>query len=574
MERFMCRVAVTIITIFMVACGGDSIHRSLENADRFMETNPDTSLTILQSIDTSLIAKNRDKALYGLLLTQAMVKKDIKIDNDSLIESAAEYFSIISESNYNMRSFYYLGYVRSRQNNIIGAIIPATKAYDISAKGEDYYWRGKTATLLADIFRYSWNNKETEKYVREAVSQYKNAGREDYYRYSMLDLARIKGDNGKLTDAVFILDSLIDYARNMPIDSGLLADCLWVKVSYLISLGEYDKALESQVELKKYPRFYTWSDDDDMCVSIIEKIKSGCFIVDSTDVRVYPRQVELSVKGSYYYTCLQQYYKEKDYKKALEYADSVIIEQNEKLIAITHNSIVSPQRDYYIETIVGERRRLRQLIWTTIITTTGLIIIIGCLALMYRLGRKVRRLQEDKLMKQIEELDAHKRINKKLLNSIAEKDKLFSEFEQQEYEKRRRLEMQIEKIYKERWGVFNMLCDEYYEKYDIVHLRKDIAANIYKEISKVKSKRSMHEIENMVDRYMDNIFTRLKEQCDFLSVSDIMFVTLLFAGFSARSVCLLMDLGYKNFYRKRSVLRDKIKESSAPDKDIFLQKMG
>ncbi len=80
----------------------------------------------------------------------------------------------------------------------------------------------------------------------------------------------------------------------------------------------------------------------------------------------------------------------------------------------------------------------------------------------------------------------------------------------------------------------------------------------------------MEEIENAVNLYMDNIVSRLKEQCPFLKRDEISFMALNYAGLSARAVCIFTGIGLKYFYVKRKRILDKIKCSDATSKDEFV----
>ena len=94
------------------------------------------------------------------------------------------------------------------------------------------------------------------------------------------------------------------------------------------------------------------------------------------------------------------------------------------------------------------------------------------------------------------------------------------------------------------------------------------------ELKKLRSDDSFKDIEGAVDAYMGNIMTLLRKECDFLKKDDFVFLSLLFAGLSTRSVCLLLDIKYKLFYLRKSRLSKRISESEAPHKELFLSKMS
>ena len=85
--------------------------------------------------------------------------------------------------------------------------------------------------------------------------------------------------------------------------------------------------------------------------------------------------------------------------------------------------------------------------------------------------------------------------------------------------------------------------------------------------------KNIEELENIVNSYLDNILSRVKEQLPDLSRKDLTFLTYLYAGFSPRAVCIFTDIKIKNFYNRRSRLKERILSSDAPDKEYFASKI-
>ena len=118
-----------------------------------------------------------------------------------------------------------------------------------------------------------------------------------------------------------------------------------------------------------------------------------------------------------------------------------------------------------------------------------------------------------------------------------------------------------------------MLCNEYFEKRDSDKVRLSLFNEVEKHIMALRDPKSLTELETVVDSYLDNILTRLREQMPELSRTDRQFITYLYAGFSPRAVCLFTDIKLKNFYNRRSRLKDRILAFDAPDKDFFVSKI-
>lgn len=121
------------------------------------------------------------------------------------------------------------------------------------------------------------------------------------------------------------------------------------------------------------------------------------------------------------------------------------------------------------------------------------------------------------------------------------------------------------------FDLLNRLCDEYFEKADSDRTRALLVKSIEEEISRMRSPNKLQELEAMVNRCRDNAVEKLRAQFPSLKEEDITFLTLIFAGLSQRTVCLLTGNKIRNFYNKRLRLKKRIGESDAPDKEELLR---
>lgn len=135
------------------------------------------------------------------------------------------------------------------------------------------------------------------------------------------------------------------------------------------------------------------------------------------------------------------------------------------------------------------------------------------------------------------------------------------------------LQSKVNALYGSRLDTLNMLCNEYFEKSDSEKLRLTLYNEVEKHILALRDSKSIAELESIVNRFLDNILVRIKEQLPELGKKDLIFLTYLYAGFSPRAVCIFTDIKIKNFYNRRSRLRDRILASDAPDKVFFVSKM-
>jgi DNA-binding NarL/FixJ family response regulator len=84
----------------------------------------------------------------------------------------------------------------------------------------------------------------------------------------------------------------------------------------------------------------------------------------------------------------------------------------------------------------------------------------------------------------------------------------------------------------------------------------------------------MKMIEEVVDKIHNNILTGIRTGLPALTDKDISLLTLFFAGFSAKSICLVMNWQVANFYNRKRRIREKIEASDVPHRERFLAALG
>lgn len=128
----------------------------------------------------------------------------------------------------------------------------------------------------------------------------------------------------------------------------------------------------------------------------------------------------------------------------------------------------------------------------------------------------------------------------------------------------------INKLFKKQWNTLNLLCNEYFEKGDS-SLKNTILTEIEKEIHRISGKQGVRNIQESLDRHLDNIISRLREQLPGLDNNDVTFLSFVYAGFSPRAICLFTGYTIKYYYKKRAVLKERLLSSDAPDRLFFAE---
>lgn len=135
------------------------------------------------------------------------------------------------------------------------------------------------------------------------------------------------------------------------------------------------------------------------------------------------------------------------------------------------------------------------------------------------------------------------------------------------------LESKVNALYGSRLDTLNMLCNEYFEKRESENIKFTVYNEVEKHILALRDSKTVAELEEIVNTYLDKILIRIKEQLPELNRKELIFLTYLYAGFSPRAVCIFTDMKIKNYYNRRSRLKERILASDAPDKEFFASKM-
>lgn len=135
------------------------------------------------------------------------------------------------------------------------------------------------------------------------------------------------------------------------------------------------------------------------------------------------------------------------------------------------------------------------------------------------------------------------------------------------------LENKINNMYFERLSPLNALYDEYYDKHESDSLRNSLHNEIENQLLSYKDNKKLAELETTVNQYQNNILLRIREQISDISKKDLVLLTYIYGGFSARAICILTNIDLKHFYYRRNKLKKQIQSTDASDKEEFLSKI-
>lgn len=575
----------SIILLFFIfnfiSCGHSQNIVELKEADNIIETDPSASMSILSKINCTNLSID-EFAYYALLYTQAQIKCGIKVTSDTLIKFPYKYFDDDDRADLYIRSYFYNAKISYNREDLRSAMSDALIAYDFAKENNNRFWTAKSAELISDIFFDVYNYSQAEHYTKEAIANYSLSGKLINQRYAFCDLATIYLNENKDYEAIELLDSLqLTFVKEDSIDANLSSylkhtiRTAYIKTGQIKNIEEY--------ELDEPERDY--SDDekiDDFLSRSIILCSEGNFdeshdCISNANLLANSEQQDARIL----YASFLHAQSIGNYPLASTLADTLLQIQSNIAESILKDAITGVQRDFYSKKAQINKKRSELLSFVLIIVILVAIIITLLLLIIHRLRIKNKESElnsaMDALLYMEEQSNKYNSQVKKLSDKLTEDTNTISELKK-ELDDRQEIETQnikiIETLFKEKWSTLNMLCNEYFERGESESTRISILHNIEEELNKLRSKKNLQQLERAVDNYLGGIMTCLREECRFLKEDDFTFLSLIFAGFSVRAVCLFTNIKYKLFYLKKSRLTKRILASDAPHKNIFLAKLS
>ncbi|MDE6316809.1 MAG: hypothetical protein K2L73_00220 [Muribaculaceae bacterium] len=570
-----------ISTIALAACRDNTVNDCLNRVDDIMETDPERALSMLDSLNPAAFT-TADSAYYALLHTQAQIKNDITVTSDTLINQALTYYTDHGPSNHVIRANYLYAKLAHRRKNYTEAMNFVLIAYESAKENKDHFWIARTAELISDIFLDTYNYSQSEIYTIEAIEHYTISEKKTNLRYALCDLATIYLNENREYRAVEILDSLYTVCNNeIPTDSIILEYIKEPRLVAKIETRQLQDLNESDINIIGIDATVDEKIDDSIRRSHI-LTADGDF--DSSNELLSEASILAKNDEQKIIVMYAQFKHDKatgNYQKATFLADTLLYLQSEIADSVLRESVTGIQRDFYSNKAIHNKRKSQQLTMILIAVIGFALTITALIWIIYRLKIRNRKTELESAMTSLMLIkDQAERINiqnKLLSDSLKEKSKTVTELKK---ELNSKLELEsknariIETLFKDKWSTLNMLCNEYFEIGSSENTRNAILNNIEEELKKLQSKKNLKQLEDALNNYFGGIMTLLRTECTFLKEEDYTFLSLIFAGFSVRAVCLFTNIKYKHYYLKKSRLTKKIMESSAPHKDTFLNRLS
>lgn len=552
-----------ILLCLLVSCTADrETDIMLDRIENLINDQPKQAYELLRCIDGTKISSESVKARYALLYTKAQYKNYIDTPNDSLISIAVEYYENHDTKKELMESLLQLGIKKKLQGHYSEAMLCMKRAADIGEDICDCYYLGQIYTNLFQLCTVVYDADEL-KYAEKAYANYKKHG-DDNYTIDAMNNIGISYYRAKEWDkSEAILDSVYIQAKQVN-DVFTIKKSAQVIAMIKVFKSEYDEA-ESIFKMLHNDYGYKYRPQDLLALAETHLARNekqqALQLIDEASAMVHDDRTRI-VYESMASNVLS---KAGDYQGAwshlMEYRelrDSVI---NSHL----QESIMAVQRDYVeqkleIEQVKSNRNNI---LWMCF--ASGLLAFLAFTFYYFNRQKVTRSLEMEKLLLQMAE------IRDVVANREATIEGLNRQI-QTTQEASDKLQLHVSDLINQKYQQLDDLCVSYFNGQSSMFTKNAIYRKVQNIVENFGSdNEAFADLETMVNTAQQNVLDLLKSELPNLKEKDYQFFCYVFAGFSSRSISLLMNENIDTVYQHRSRWKKRLEALDIPHKDLFLQ---
>lgn len=187
--HYKLRIFIPLFYLLLTGCS--STTNELKIAELLLETAPDSALMTLQRMQPITSLSEADRALYGILLFQALDKNNQTLQPDSTINFSVNYYLQKNKKHELAISYYYKARLYKKAQQFDKATDLYLQALDIIQDSKDYYFLGKIYSDMGDICNFQKDFTESLSKYQIALKYFQNANNSIEVSYKLIDIGRV-----------------------------------------------------------------------------------------------------------------------------------------------------------------------------------------------------------------------------------------------------------------------------------------------------------------------------------------------------------------------------------------------
>ena len=534
---------ILLLLCAVLAVGACSRHveGELLEIEQFVESCPDSALGRLSALDSVSCSRRRPAALRSYLTSLACYKLYREETDNTAISASADYFRTHGDKLRLMKAQFLNGYALYSAGEYREAVIAYTEALHLAEEQGNTLLAGLSCREIGSTFAATYSSEDFLKYILLAREWFVKGGHEKYADWALLQVGSAYAQCGEVAKSQDVYAEVIKIAQEKK-DSTLLAEGLCPYAENLANGNNPDEAIRMfeylRDSLHYSLRATSYAAFADAYAQKGNRRRSNALFVAADSLAGTPQD-------RYYVN----YWK---YRAALSLHDNPsAINAIQAVLAYTGGedyrklfmSAVTTQRDYFSERaqLVEMEKKLSHQKHYTIMACLGFLLLLLTMFLRDYIRRSHRRREQhhqekERLVQQIKSMSADHSSNLKKTTQTGMH--FFNALTQLNWQS------QPHKVVPELQRILEGLVSD----------------------DKIKGQliASLNETRN-------NLMIRLCEQVPALNSKEILLYCYLASQLDRNTVCSVLGKSPGAVSAQVYRLRQKIEDSSAPDRDEFLE---
>ena len=531
---------------FFGGCSSWRVNETLKDVESYIMERPDSALTVLDTMDRSLLKSERLRAHHALLHAMALDKNYIDVTDDSLASVAVGYYSKKGPDKYYARSLYYLGLSYYYAQDYKKAILEFTKAENVAERCDSLYW-GMTKSLQAHTYGKTYNDIEEMKCHEMSFIIFNDINEKKYSDMSNLHLSQTLFNNNRNEESKTILKHMLsDQTIDKSIMGSVLisyafANAVSDNPDFLVTDQMYTKLISDyDPSLLTYKDYWVWAYSLN---KLGRSEKANSIIVQLKDI-------DTSGTADYWMYMIEK--SNGNSQEALKYLEKSTNKIDKEVTKALQQSLALSQRDYYESEFENAEYKARNRKLIAISVGIGSILIL--VLVLWGTSVYVKRQREEK---------------EYYLNYADEIRRQLEASKNDDYPQLKRKYLEISK------SRFEMIAS-LYEEYVLYQGKKNAEHAVYSKVSEIinaflTDNANHKQLESVLDESLGGIVSMLRKEMPKLKEIDYSIFCYAIIGFDATTISHLLNISTNVVYIRKSRMRQHIEETNPDHKNRFLE---
>ena len=529
------------------ACGESQRNSQLLNrAEAVMNDSCEVALSILQdSIDTTTLTTERGRAIYALLLSQALDKNYIDIASDSIIAPAVKYFADGNEPHYAMLTHYYHGRIFENANDNHNAIAQYSKATNYINQTSDHLIHGLIYSNLGNLYYYACDFPKSIEAYFNAYNSYKLANSYNHKIYALYEIAcsyrgihDYRNANKTISQVIKEATDSCDYKMILFGNEELIIQHA-AQENYKKATDLYETLIYKYPDFKASPTLYA-----SLATSYASLQNIPQFNLHINNAWNSAKTTNDSI--ILFFRTSKIFEIQNKYQNSLEYFKKGVILENQKLQKELEQPLLTAQRDILTKELEISRYKQHILNFSIVIILLTTIIIIIIIVFYSR----------KRILKKQQKINEYSETILELRDSLKSKDNTYSTM--------------LNELFNDHFSILNNIGNTFADISDNAIDQKRLYLEVKEIISRFENPKIRLELEQIINRYRNNLMQNLRLEFPNLSNDEYQQICYHYAGFSPKFIGLLMHQKYPTIYKRRSRIKEKFLDSDSSFKNDFL----